>query len=74
MDGFFFSGQKSRGKKKTVKSSAREEGRRTYVITEKKKPYPITLSESIDYELLCSDFMVLKSIDYKLTTQYQEPG
>ena len=40
--GFFFS--KSRGKKKTVKSSFIEVGRRLYVITWKKKPTPFAIT------------------------------
>ena len=37
VNGFFFSSKNPEGKKKTVKSSAREEERRTYVITEKRE-------------------------------------
>ena len=48
VNGFFF-GRKSRGKKKQVKSSVRKEGRRTYVITKKKKPYPFVNNQTVSW-------------------------
>ena len=56
MGGFFFL---SRGKKKTVKSTSGEVGRRKYVITgKKKKPTPFALGEGTHRANLCVDAQI----------------